>query len=67
MFADATKVLEKAKSLACKYEKFMLLLEIIRWQKKIIFTSSIYENAGEKDLIMLFDEENSEIKKISPR
>ena len=64
MFSDATKVLEKAKSLASKYEKFLLLLEIIRWQKKIIFASSIYENAGEKDLIMLFDEENSGIKKI---
>ena len=64
LYSDATKVLENAKRMASKYEKFTLLLEIVRCEKKIVFASSIYDNATEKDLTKLFEEESLIIKKI---
>ena len=57
LYPDAGKALKKAKSLACKYEKHTLLPEIIRWQKKILNTWSIYGKTSENDIIRLFEEE----------
>ena len=59
LYPDATKMLEKAKSIACKYEKFTLLLEIIRWQKKIVNVWKFRENRNEKGIVQLVEEENS--------
>lgn len=56
--------MEKAKSIALRYENYTLLLEIIRWEKIIITTSSIYENTEEKDIVQLSLEEKSTSYKI---
>ena len=64
LYPSAEKVLERAQILALKYEKYTLLLEIIRWQKKIIIASSIFKNTSEKDLIKFFEDESLTVKKI---
>ena len=64
LFSNAAKILEKAKTIALKYEKHTLLLEIVRWQKKIINAWSIYEDPNEKEVIMVFEEEKLMINKI---
>ena len=65
MYPDAVKILEKAKSLACKYEKLAQLVEIISWQKKVFNTMPMYEVLEEKDIINLLKEEMEVLKKIA--
>ena len=64
LYSQAGKVIKKAKYIACKYEKDTILLEIIRWQKKIMISSSIYGNASEKDIIQLSKEEKISVHKV---
>ena len=64
LYTQAAKMLEKVKYIASKHEKYPHLLEIIRWQKKIIVSSLIYGMTTEKDIIQLIEEEESSIHKI---
>ena len=64
LYTHATDVLEKAKKIACKYEKQTLLLEIVRWQKEIINNPSLYGKISEKDITRLFEEEKLTVHKI---
>lgn len=64
LYPDATKILKKAKTIASKYEKHTLILEIIRWQKKIVNVWSIHEKPDQKEAIDVFEEEKLTINKI---
>ena len=57
LYNDAEKVLEKAKNLAYKYEKYTFLPQIVRWQKKIFADWSIYNNTSGTEILQLFEEE----------
>ena len=66
LFAHAESMLEKAKGIASKYEKYALLLEIIRWHKQIMNTSSFYhENLNEEFIHQMSEEENLTINKLA--
>ena len=65
LYKQAENILEKAKRIAHKYERHTLLLEIMRWQKKIINTFSSYEKEDEKIIYNLSDEENLVINTIA--
>ena len=64
LYSQATKTLEKAKSIAAKYEKFPLLLELNQWEKKIIMASSIYEETNAGDIKHLAEEERLTTQKV---
>ena len=57
LYPDAWKVLEKAEGICRQYEKFTHQMEIIRWKKKIINTSSIYGKINEENLSQFYNEE----------
>ena len=65
LYDQAEKMLEKAKAIAFKFESFALLLEIIRWQKKILsISSSTPQKITEKVINQLVEEEKNIICKI---
>ena len=64
LYTHAKLILEKAENIARKYEKFIHLLEIIQWQKKIMMTSELFEKTSYKTIIQLTEEEERLIKKI---
>ena len=59
---NAIKILAKAKSIAIKYEKNTLLLEVIQWEKKII--RALFGKTTEKQIIDLSKEEKLVVHKI---
>ena len=64
LYPDAAKSLEKAKTIALKYEKHTLLLEIVYWQKK----NNVWigqEKPNEQDNIGIYEEEKCLIDKIA--
>ena len=65
LFSQAEILLEKAKTIALKYENYTLLLEIMRWKKKIIAaSSSTQKEITENDINQLAEEEKAIIHKI---
>ena len=64
LYAQASNVIEKAKSIAIKYENYTHLIDIIRWQKKIITAISISGETSKKEIIQIFQEEKQAVHKI---
>ena len=64
LYPDAIKILEKAKTIAFKYEKLSLLLEIVHWQKRIFNGWVVDEEQNEKDVVQIYEEEKCLIDKI---
>ena len=56
LYSAAKKALIKAKKLACKHEMFILLLEVIRWEKKIA-KSLYYDSYNNEDINHIYEEE----------
>ena len=65
LYSQATNELEKAKSIALKYEKHTLLLEIVRWEKKIFDVRMHREIPCEKEVVELFEEETEIVNRIN--
>ena len=65
LYSHAVNILENAKTIASKYEKMPLLLEIIHWQKKIIKAWTLIEKPHEEVVNQIFEEENKMINKMS--
>lgn len=57
LYPQAEKALNKAEELCKKYEKYTYYMEVIRWKKKIVSTSSIYSKIDKAFLSHLYEEE----------
>ena len=57
LYLQAEKTLNKAEELCRKYEKYTYYVEVIRWKKKIVSTSSIYSKIDKAFLSHLYEEE----------
>ena len=64
LYENSRKIVIKAKEAAYKYEKYILLLEIIRWEKKII-GAGLFDGVNETYLSKLYEEEHLAISKIN--
>lgn len=53
LFKQALKLIEKCKALAGTYEKYILLLDIYEWEKKII-NASAYQDVTDKNIEIQF-------------
>ena len=57
LYAQVEKTLNKAEELCSKYEKYIYHMEIIRWRKKIVYSSSIFSKIEEEQISCLYKEE----------
>jgi len=64
MYDESASALNKAKKIATQYEKHHILLDISKWEKKLMERDS-YSGRGLDDVIRLLDEDNLLLKKIS--
>jgi hypothetical protein len=64
MYDESHAALVKARKIAIQYEKHHILLDISKWQKKLMERDS-YAGKGLEDVISLLDEDNLLLKKIS--
>lgn len=62
-FIDCKELIQKAKKLAIKHEQFLIILEILAWQKKIAYAQSDMEYIG-KNLDDIAKEETTTQQKI---
>lgn len=63
LYQECGQVLSASKKLAYKYEKYSILLDIFKWEKKIMEQVSFLEK-NEKEIISLLEEDTLVLQKI---
>lgn len=56
LYSECAKILESAKRTAIKFEKYLILLEIFKWEKKLLEKDS-YAGKNEEDILAILEED----------